>query len=589
MKKGLLQLFTTTILLGLFSNTSSGQQQTIEYNSDALTNGTNGAQLQVLEKGDPDDWARIFFRNDSDNDLLNRWSFAARPQSGAMDNDSVLIQPIVMTHQTSQKFGFGADGTLRINKQFVLPNMDGTAGQVMTTDGAGTVSWQSVGGGGNGNNIADDDGDSEIFFLEGSGTTSDTAVVAIGAGAGSLRIFDFTTGGHKSNRKMEINTNSTPSAPQLRLTETGGADAARLFFTNGTTGNNWIVNGNGGTNLNNVAFNVNYNGASRLSYSESDSSLIVLNEVTAFAPTSGAATMNFKNNQFSNNEFRIVGDPSNTGTENASLHFDWKSPTLERDFMTFTADGNGMDPIIDLHQDLRYGIDNTAVASSRLEVFSDASVSGSQAGIRTRMVNNGANATLFGMLSRSESTQAVQVYGLYSIAEATDSQAIEYGVYADSQNTISDSWGLFCDGNIWYTGSQLSPSDQRLKKNIRNVERGSLDKVMALEVKNYEYDSEILSHLNFPKGEQRGFLAQDLQRVIPEMVHAKKMPTTAPEEFKEGDEMMEILTVEMTRLIPILTSAIQEQQEQIEQLKAENEAFKAEFRQFKEQLEDNKE
>ena len=73
------------------------------------------------------------------------------------------------------------------------------------------------------------------------------------------------------------------------------------------------------------------------------------------------------------------------------------------------------------------------------------------------------------------------------------------------------------------------------------------------------------------------------------MVHAKKMPTTAPEEFKEGDEMMEILTVEMTRLIPILTSAIQEQQEQIEQLKAENAAFKAEFNEMKEKLAEGKE
>ena len=307
MKKGLLQLFTTTILLGLFSNTSSGQQQTIEYNSDALTNGTNGAQLQVLEKGDPDDWARIFFRNDSDNDLLNRWSFAARPQSGAMDNDSVLIQPIVMTHQTSQKFGFGADGTLRINKQFVLPNMDGTAGQVMTTDGAGTVSWQSVGGGGNGSSaqIIDTDGDSEISLIEGSGTTSDTATVSIGAGVGSFDVFKFTNGGHESRRRMAIATNSTPSAPQLRLTETVGTDAARLFFTNEATGNNWIVNGNGGSNLNNVAFNINYNGASRMTYSESDSSLIVVNQVTAFQPSNDAASINFKNQQFSNNEFRI--------------------------------------------------------------------------------------------------------------------------------------------------------------------------------------------------------------------------------------------------------------------------------------------
>jgi hypothetical protein len=40
------------------------------------------------------------------------------------------------------------DGSLLINDAYTLPNVDGTAGQVPTTDGAGNVSWQSGGSSG---------------------------------------------------------------------------------------------------------------------------------------------------------------------------------------------------------------------------------------------------------------------------------------------------------------------------------------------------------------------------------------------------------------------------------------------------------
>jgi hypothetical protein len=133
------------ILTGM---TLSAQQTEIEYNSDT---GAAGPQLLIQESGDggdedgEDGWARMWFKNTADP--INRWGFLARPHAGATDNPGDLMSPLVMAYTGVQKFGFGMDGTLRINKQYSFPNMDGTAGQVLTTDGAGNVSWSDAGSG----------------------------------------------------------------------------------------------------------------------------------------------------------------------------------------------------------------------------------------------------------------------------------------------------------------------------------------------------------------------------------------------------------------------------------------------------------
>ena len=88
-------------------------------------------------------------------------------------------------------------------------------------------------------------------------------------------------------------------------------------------------------------------------------------------------------------------------------------------------------------------------------------------------------------------------------------------------------------------------SDRRLKRDIATPAYG-LAEVMALQPKSYRLNqgSDDREHL--------GFIAQDVQQVIPELVS----------EMRDG-----MLGVEYTGLIPVLTRAIQEQQAQIEALK----------------------
>ena len=138
----ILLIYGLTFLCGIVSS----QQNEIIHNSDT---GSSGPQLLLLESGDngsgsgQDGWSRLWFQNSSD--LANRWGFLARPHANATDNDAVLTSPLIMAYSSVQRFGFGSDGTLRINKQYSLPNMDGNPGDVLTTDGAGNITWTSPG------------------------------------------------------------------------------------------------------------------------------------------------------------------------------------------------------------------------------------------------------------------------------------------------------------------------------------------------------------------------------------------------------------------------------------------------------------
>jgi hypothetical protein len=110
--------------------------------------------------------------------------------------------------------------------------------------------------------------------------------------------------------------------------------------------------------------------------------------------------------------------------------------------------------------------------------------------------------------------------------------------------------------HVTTAGNWTNASDARLKTNIVNTNYG-LQTVMQLRPVNY----------TMVKGgeAQVGFLAQEVQKIVPEVVSGT-----------EGDMSKgETLGLSYGNLVPVLTKAIQEQQALIEKLQAENAAMKA--------------
>ena len=97
-------------------------------------------------------------------------------------------------------------------------------------------------------------------------------------------------------------------------------------------------------------------------------------------------------------------------------------------------------------------------------------------------------------------------------------------------------------GNV-YAAAGLLTSDKKLKKNITPI-KDSLNKILSLEGKNYEWKDKTKI------GKQYGFIAQDVEKIIPELV-------------SQG----ETKHLNYTGIIPLLVEAIKDQQKQIEELK----------------------
>jgi hypothetical protein len=102
-----------------------------------------------------------------------------------------------------------------------------------------------------------------------------------------------------------------------------------------------------------------------------------------------------------------------------------------------------------------------------------------------------------------------------------------------------------------------SYSDERLK-NVNSNINDALNKILTLRAVNFSWKTDSENKENF------GLIAQDVEKVFPQVIDKSKLPSKPTEE--QTDET-EYLSVKYTELIPVLVKAIQE-------LKSENDTLK---------------
>ncbi len=113
-------------------------------------------------------------------------------------------------------------------------------------------------------------------------------------------------------------------------------------------------------------------------------------------------------------------------------------------------------------------------------------------------------------------------------------------------------------GNVYTTGTYQG-SDVRWKRNIVPLE-GALDKVLSLKGVAFEWKLEEYPDNGFREGKQIGLIAQEVEKVLPELVRTDRDGYKA---------------VEYQKITAVLVEAIKEQQKQIEALKAAVAVFQA--------------
>lgn len=112
---------------------------------------------------------------------------------------------------------------------------------------------------------------------------------------------------------------------------------------------------------------------------------------------------------------------------------------------------------------------------------------------------------------------------------------------------------------VWAAGAYVNGSDERLKENIADID-SCLDVVNSLRPVTFNYKKDYSKDQNV----QPGFIAQELQESLSGKNYLDGVVQKGPR----------YLNVAYQNLIPVLTKAIQEQQEQISQLRAELDALK---------------
>lgn len=128
---------------------------------------------------------------------------------------------------------------------------------------------------------------------------------------------------------------------------------------------------------------------------------------------------------------------------------------------------------------------------------------------------------------------------------------------AATDNAGSNSHKLFVNGDIGLTGMVSQTSDRRAKRDIMDSKYG-LAELLQLSPKTYFYDTEKFAELEFPTEKQVGLIAQEVGTLIPEAVKQGHVVV------QENGQPIELMGVQYTQLIPVLISAIQEQQSQID-------------------------
>jgi len=174
--------------------------------------------------------------------------------------------------------------------------------------------------------------------------------------------------------------------------------------------------------------------------------------------------------------------------------------------------------------------------------------------VATGLSNNGGLFTASGM--------GLENFGVWGEA----GQGVRnIGLYGEAPINPGVNYAAFLNGDIYFTGSIVPPSDMALKENIEPL-LGAMDIILALNPTRYDFRTEEFEMMHLPQDRQYGFIAQEVEEVSPDLVAQASFGNRYDAEGELVSEAFEYLGVDYLSIIPILTQGIKEQQAEIDNL-----------------------
>lgn len=332
-----------------------------------------------------------------------------------------------------------------------------------------------------------------------------------------------------------------------------------------TNGEAWSLFGNGGTN---AATNF-------LGTTDGTALRIRTNNINRFEYTTDGRLRSFNQGSAASPTYSWTGDV-NTGI--------WRPGN---DLLAFST--NGLERMR-IDNNGSTGIGTTTPSTSavggivqRLNVFSNTTpangsvleaINGSNNGLSGLIINlsttTGFNTLEVGVEYNGNANLTAGVFGL---ARANAGTAVGVRGTSNSGTGIGllgeypggTGWGILSIGRVGSTGGFFNVSDMKLKKDVSNISN-ALELVEQLNPVTYHFDNKKYASLALDEKLNFGFIAQEIEQIIPNIISEGSIPLNPKlKDFKSDNEVeyLSIKSVNYIQLIPILTKAIQEQQQVI--------------------------
>lgn len=161
-------------------------------------------------------------------------------------------------------------------------------------------------------------------------------------------------------------------------------------------------------------------------------------------------------------------------------------------------------------------------------------------------------------------------YGGYFWGASPSSTATTYGVYGRATG-LGTKFGGYFEGNVHVQGNltvsgTFPASDAMLKTDVTGLDN-ALDIISQLRPSKYRFLVDQYPQLGLPEGEHLGLIAQEVQEVMPDIVQEFTQPPLYDDDGNVIAEGFQYSGVNYTELIPVLISAVQQQQGQIAELR----------------------
>jgi hypothetical protein len=159
-------------------------------------------------------------------------------------------------------------------------------------------------------------------------------------------------------------------------------------------------------------------------------------------------------------------------------------------------------------------------------------------------------------------TSSVGVFG--TAGDGTN----QYGVYGTTANGLADTsgttkWAGYFVGDV-AVARLFNFSDGKLKSNIQPIEN-ALESLLKIQATTYDFKCTEYPTLSLPQGKQLGFIAENIEKVFPELVKDATSAQIIGKDRKLKQASVSFKAVNYTGLIPVVIEAIKEQQKLIDE------------------------